>query len=106
MVQAKCNIGIKDDVLTLKLIGEIDHHGAGALREEIDRAIFKYRAATVILDLSGVSFMDSAGLGLILGRFRKTREMGINLIIVNPTDSIMKILLIAGADKILDIRKV
>lgn len=95
-----------DDNFVVRITGDIDHHSAFSIREEIDGIIALKQPKNLILDLSETDFMDSSGLGLILGRFRKTREMGINLIIVNPTDSIMKILLIAGADKILDIRKV
>ena len=55
------------DTLTALLRGEIDHHAAGGLREEIDTAVLQTGAKTLILDFSGISFMDSSGIGVVLG---------------------------------------
>ncbi len=83
-------------VLLIKLCGEVDHHSAKPIREDIDRELFYYRAATVIIDLSEISFMDSAGLGLILGRYTRTKELGGSLRLLNPTPDIVRLLELAG----------
>ena len=56
------------DVLSVRIEGEVDHHSAVSLREEVDREILEVRPKRLELDLSGVSFMDSSGIGLIMGR--------------------------------------
>ena len=56
--------------MTAFLSGEIDHHWAAVLREQMDEAIKATVPEKLILDFSGVTFMDSSGVGLILGRYR------------------------------------
>ena len=65
---------LKDKTLTIALSGEIDHHSAMTIREKADGEIEEKKPEKVVIDLAGTSFMDSAGLGLILGRFRKCGE--------------------------------
>ena len=86
-------------VLLIRLSGEIDHHSAKSVREDIDRDLFYYRPATLVLDLGGICFMDSAGLGLILGRYTKIRELGGSMRLLNPTKEIVRLLELAGAKK-------
>ena len=91
-------LNISGDTLTAHISGEIDHHSAKGIRETVDSALVSYSPDELIMDLSGVSFMDSSGLGLILGRKRKTDEMGIGLVLINPTDGCKKILRLAGME--------
>ncbi len=56
--------------MTAVLRGDLDHHTAGKLREQIDDAARKVKPRVLRLDFSGVPFMDSSGIGLILGRVR------------------------------------
>ncbi len=92
-----------EDTLTITLSGEIDHHTARTARVEIDRQIYFYKAGTVVLDLSEIAFMDSSGLGLILGRYTHIREMGGVLKVLNPTKSVKRLLTLAGTEKIIPI---
>lgn len=101
---AKCETEYFDGILAINLYGDIDHHNAKQLREEIDDNIFLYRAKTVILDLSKIDFMDSSGLGLILGRYAKVTELGSTLIITNPNQGVEKILKLAGTQKLIKIK--
>lgn len=102
-----CNIetSINGSQLTVKISGEIDHHSARPLREKIDEALYFHRSKSVALDLSGVAFMDSSGLGLILGRFTLARELGGVLRVVNPNESVLKVLELAGTDRLIKIEK-
>lgn len=105
MQPKKCDIEYNEGVLTVRLAGEIDHHRAKALREEIDRALFLYRAPTAIIDLKGVGFMDSAGLGLILGRYTRAKQLGTRLIVTDPEPSVERIFTLAGTEKLITIKK-
>ena len=92
-----------DGVLTIRLRGEIDHHSVKYVREEIDRQILLLRSRTVHLDMKEVGFMDSSGLGLIMGRYNHTKENGIAFKVVKPCKSAERVLRLAGADKMIDI---
>lgn len=65
--------------------------------------MFIQRPDELILDLSRVSFMDSSGLGLILGRYTKAVEMGIRFKVANPTPQIKRILDLAGTERLIKI---
>ena len=96
---------IKDGILEIKLSGEIDHHSAVSVRSEIDDLIFSERPQKTILDLSEISFMDSSGLGLIMGRYSLMKELGGSLSLRAPTQAVMKILSLAGMERIIKIEK-
>ena len=66
-----------DGELTASLCGELDHCLASSVRGRIDAAIEEKRPKTAVLDISGVSFMDSSGLGLIMGRYALCRRLGV-----------------------------
>lgn len=91
------------DQLIIEITGDIDHHSAKYIREEIDRAIIAARCRVAVMELSGVDFMDSSGLGLILGRYTRMREIGGVLKLSNPSPQTVKILALAGADKLIPI---
>lgn len=93
----------KDDTLYVVIGGDIDHHSAKYIRETIDREIFQARPHAMVLELSRVDFMDSSGLGLILGRYTRMREIGGVLKLKNPTPQTMKILALAGVDKLIPV---
>ena len=81
---------------------ELDHHLADEMREVIDDIIDKRGVDRVIIDFSKVDFMDSAGIGLIMGRYKKIRDIG-DICVVGINESIKRILLISGLHKIVDI---
>ncbi|MBE6682437.1 MAG: STAS domain-containing protein [Ruminococcaceae bacterium] len=92
---------VKDDKMIVYISGEIDHHTSREIRENVDRMIVMQRPKTLILDLEGVDFMDSSGLGLVLGRYKKIKELDGNMYICGADDRTMKILKMAGVDKII-----
>lgn len=96
---------IEDEVLEIKLMGEIDHHSAVSVRADIDGLIFDLRPKKVVLDLSEISFMDSSGLGLIMGRYALIKDFGGNLSLRAPTVAVMKILTLAGMERMIKIEK-
>ena len=91
------------DKLIVSLDGEIDHHSAAEIREGLDKMIAVSRPKVMVLELSGIDFMDSSGLGLVLGRYRRLNEMGSQMVIKNPGARTEKILAMAGVDKLIKI---
>lgn len=91
--------------LTVRLFGELDHHGAKALRAELDSLIERERPAVFALCLSDVSFCDSSGLGLVMGRLKKATATGAKMIITEPSEAVTKILNLAGMDKLIKIER-
>ena len=96
---------VQDRQLTIALTGEIDHHSALSLREELDDLILRERPARLALYLSDVEFMDSAGLGLILGRYARASVLGIPIIIRNPSVRQRKLLGMAHMQSIVKIEE-
>ncbi|MBR4204543.1 MAG: anti-sigma factor antagonist [Clostridia bacterium] len=94
---------MKGRTLIIWLDGDIDHHSARELRSRIDTKVFIQRPDELILDLSRVCFMDSSGLGLILGRYAKAAELGIRFKVANPTPEISRILDLAGTQRLIKI---
>ncbi|MCI8654768.1 MAG: anti-sigma factor antagonist [Clostridia bacterium] len=91
----------KDKLLVLKLTEEIDECSVQKIRRKADYEIERYMPKEVIFDFDSVTFMDSAGIGLIIGRYRLANMLGANLEITNVSDSIKKILEMSGILKII-----
>jgi stage II sporulation protein AA (anti-sigma F factor antagonist) len=94
------------ELLAVRILGEIDHHSALGIRHGIDAMIFEKRPTRLILDLSRIDFMDSSGLGLILGRYAEMKRLGGDMVVINPNKNVMKILRLAGAERMIKIEKV
>ncbi|MCL2859886.1 MAG: anti-sigma factor antagonist [Oscillospiraceae bacterium] len=84
---------------------EIDHHTTEKIRRRADYEIQRYMPRKAIFDFSSVSFMDSAGIGLIIGRYKLLSMLGGELEIVNVKPNVEKILHISGILKIISICK-
>ena len=78
------------------LAGEIDHDAAQSLRIQLDDALVSRSPRTMILDFGGVGFMDSSGIGLILGRQRVARTLGTTLQIQHAPAQLRRVLQLAG----------
>ncbi len=96
---------IEDDALVINLSGEIDHHSAVGVRSDIDTLVFETRPKRLILELSDITFMDSSGLGLIMGRYALIKDLGGSLLLRSPSAAVMKILGLSGMDRIISIEK-
>ena len=86
--------------LTITLSGEIDHHNAAALRLEADEAIQSSVTKNIRLDFDDVSFMDSSGIGFVLGRYRIAESCGANLEVINLSGRIYNMMKLAGLEKL------
>lgn len=94
-----------DGNLIVSLEGEIDHHCAAEIREGLDRLIAENKPKNLVLELADIDFMDSSGLGLVLGRYRRLNDIGSKMYIKNPAPRTEKILCMAGVDKLIKIIK-
>jgi len=92
---------IERQTLLLSLKGELDMNTSENLRQTIDNEIERRGIRTVILNLKEVSFIDSSGLGVILGRYKKLMPMGGKIIISNVPPHIFKIMELSGLPKII-----
>lgn len=89
--------------LVVMIDGEIDHHTASRIRDRIDNKFLMEPVKNMILDLSGVTFMDSAGIGLILGRKNKVALIGGKLVIRNPRPEIRRLLSVSRIDELIEL---
>ena len=82
---------------------EVDQHVASKLAEEIDRQILLTSARQVVFDFAKTEFMDSAGVGLMIGRYRKLYCMGGKIIALNISDRFKRIFVASGLHRIIEI---
>ncbi len=88
----------KDEVLYVTLKGEVDEHSAAIARKDADRIAesFALRSQKAVFDLGSVSFMDSTGIGFLLGRYKKFLRYGVPMYVTNPTAATDRILQMSG----------
>lgn len=87
--------------LTIAVSGEIDHHNAAALRMEADEAIQTAQVKNVRLDFGEVTFMDSSGIGFVLGRYRIVESFGGSIEVVNLSGRLFSMMQLAGLEKLM-----
>lgn len=93
-------INVLNNEVVAQISGEIDHHMAKGLREKIDFAVQSNTPQTLVLDYGDVTFMDSSGIGLIMGRYKLVTELGGKLRVVNVPKHLQKIMKISGLEKL------
>ena len=92
-----------DRELLLEFSGEMDHHGARNALKEVEIAIDAALPRSLILDFAGVTFMDSSGIGIIIGRYKKITCFGGRVFAVNADARIKKTLMLCGLHKVIEI---
>lgn len=92
---AKVTFASTGTVVTAYLAGELDHHSVQLLRVEIDYQLQQRMPETLVLDFGAVTFMDSSGISLILGRSRRMAAMDGTVKVQRAPDSIRKLLELA-----------
>lgn len=86
--------------ITAWLLGELDHHTARVMREQIDAAVGQSSAKVLRLDFSGVGFMDSSGIGLVMGRYRLMQSRGGRLLVVGVSERLLRVMKLAGLERL------
>jgi stage II sporulation protein AA (anti-sigma F factor antagonist) len=95
--------GSKGTTLVVKLLGELDHHCADYIRRKIDNELFKSSTKNMIFDFTGLKFMDSSGIGVIMGRYKNITRLRGRAVIVNRDMQIKRILEMSGILKMIDV---
>ena len=103
MEKIDVKIKLNNETLIAYLSGEIDHHTSSKIRDLLDIAIQNHHPKLLILDFTNISFMDSSGIGLVMGRLKLMKYLEGNLKIVNPSPQIKKVMSLAGFDRIITI---
>lgn len=93
----------RDENLIVKLRGELDHHSTESGRRKIDQYYMDKNLSNIILDLTQLTFMDSSGIGLIMGRYKNVLERKGKMALVSDNNSIDRILKMSGLIKIIDL---
>ena len=86
--------------MTVRLEGDLDHHSAAIIRAGIDDAILVNRPKTLALDFGGITFMDSSGIGLVMGRYRLMQSLGGEIVMQNLPENIRKVMRLAGLERL------
>lgn len=87
--------------MVFRLVGELDEHSAEFVRRRIDTAISDCNFNGVIFDLSRLSFMDSTGIGVIIGRYKQLRKLNKPVYVRNPSQTVDKIFKMSGLYEII-----
>ena len=105
MLRKNCTLDFKidGDELTIFINGEIDHYSAVWVRADIDAKIAEIRPKVTVLVLSKIDFMDSSGIGLIMGRYARMQKLGGALKIKDPSERVERICRLAGLERIVSI---
>lgn len=93
-------INVTGEVVTAYLGGELDHHSAKEMREAIDSSVDLNMPTLLVLDFKNISFMDSSGIGLVMGRYRNLMKTGAQLHITGASPQIYKVLKLAGIERL------
>ncbi len=91
--------------LTAYLYGELDHHYASLLRVEVDARIKRESPKELNLDLTNMVFMDSSGLGFIMGRLRQMQKQNGTMKLINPNRAVERMINMAGIDQFINIER-
>lgn len=95
----------KDKLLTVKITEEIDHHAVEKIRRRVDNEIQRHMPKRVIFDFSNVSFMDSSGIGMVVGRYKLISMLGGSLVMKNVKPNLEKVFKMSGILKIIPIEQ-
>lgn len=87
--------------LIVTIQGEVDHHTSVEIREKVDREFQKRRARNIIFDFTDIRFMDSSGIGVLMGRYRNVMILGGDVALYGVGDQVDRVLSISGIYKIM-----
>lgn len=90
----------REKEMTVSLSGELDHHSAGESRDKIDTAVLQHHCQRLMLDFSALTFMDSSGIGLIMGRYRLMQSIGGSLTVCGTSPRIERMIKLSGLESL------
>lgn len=93
-------LGHDGKYLYADIAGEIDHYGAEQIRTQIDEQMYRFRPSMFVLNLGQVGFMDSSGIGLVVGRVKLAEKWHGVVKVVNVPSQLMKLFALAGLERL------
>lgn len=93
----------KKDVLLVRLTGELDQCSASGIRRDLDQMLLDPRVRHLVIDLKDMSFMDSSGLGVILGRYRMMQERGGTVSLMHLSPQVKRVYDLSGMARIIPV---
>lgn len=99
----KIDLTVKGEVLLIRLDGELDHHTAEDLRSQASKMIEEHHIRHIVLNLQSLTFMDSSGLGVILGRYKQIKEKHGEMVVCAISPTIERLFSMSGLFKIIRI---
>lgn len=97
----KINVVMREDDLIVLFDGELDEYTSNYTREYLDKIFEDYGYKSVIFDMTKLKFMDSTGIGVLLGRYKKLKQFSKEVFIHNPNNTIEKIIKMSGIYEIM-----
>lgn len=94
------NFYLKNSTMVIRLIGEMDQETVGNLRIKLTELIEEYKIKNIVFNLSKLEFMDSTGIGIIIGRYNQLRKKNGKIILCNLNKNIEKIIILSGLPRI------
>lgn len=94
---------IIENYLCIRMPEEVDHHGAAGIRESADKLLLDDQVKNIVFDFEDTTFMDSSGLGIIIGRYRKISCFGGKVYAINANERISRMLKASGMSSIIEI---
>ena len=96
----------KNNIMTVQIKGEIDHHTVPSIRDMIDDAFVCAESVDeLVIDFSEVTFMDSSGIGLVMGRYKLAVANGKKVKVINLSERDYKIMKMSGIEKLAEVSK-
>jgi len=99
----KLKLTYKGNTLIASVIGELDHHSSEHIRQKVDSEMIKSTTRNIVFDFSEVTFMDSSGIGVVMGRYRNIKNLNGKLAVANINQQIKRIFDMSGLHKIIPV---
>ncbi len=90
------NLKIDNETLIVEIQGELDHHTAEKIRDEIDYKLNNDKVKNILFDFSGLSFMDSSGIGVLMGRYKKISQRNGQAGVYNINSQVRRVFEVSG----------
>lgn len=94
---------MKGRTLVARLIGELDHHSAKAVKDMLENAIINKAAQNLVFDFTGLTFMDSSGIGVIIGRYKLIQALGGNVGIASKNKTVDRLITMSGIKRLMSV---
>ena len=90
----------KHRLILVRVTGEIDHHSAESIRRVTEKEIRRTSAINIAFDIGSVTFMDSSGIGMIIGRYKTALSLGGSVIVFDANEQVMRLMDMSGLSRL------